>query len=79
MVLLVSAPIRVLIGDDNGPPSDEYTEDVLSAHESELDRMRGFYSDNADLFKLVEKRQSLWGQKLEFEVSERWQLASLTH
>ena len=48
---------------------DEYTEDVLSAHESELDRMRGFYSDNADLFKLVEKRQSLWRQKLEFDVS----------
>ena len=35
---------------------DDISDDVLSAHESELDRIRGFYSDNADLFKLVEKR-----------------------
>lgn len=48
---------------------DECSDDVLSAHESELDRMRGFYSDNVDLFKLVEKRQTMWKRKLEFDVS----------
>ena len=48
---------------------DEFTDDYLSAHESELDRMRGFYADNVEVFKLVEKRETLWKQKLEMEVS----------
>ncbi len=47
---------------------DDYTDDLLSAHESELDRMRGFYSDNNDTFKLVEKRENLWNKLQEFEV-----------
>ena len=48
---------------------DEFTDDSLSAHESELDRMRGFYADNVEVFKLVEKRETMWKQKLEMEVS----------
>lgn len=47
--------------------SDEFTDDSLSAHESELDRMRGFYADNVEVFKLVEKRETMWKQKLEME------------
>ena len=49
--------------------SDDYTDDMLSAHESELDRMRGFYQDNQDIFKLMEKRENLWKKFLELEVS----------
>lgn len=49
--------------------SDDYTDDMLSAHESELDRMKGFYKDNQDVFKLVEKREHLWKRFLELEVS----------
>ena len=49
--------------------NDDYTDDLLSAHESELDRMRGFYKDNEDVFKLVEKRENLWKKFLELEVS----------
>lgn len=48
---------------------DDFTEDNLSAHESELDKMRGFYADNNEIFKLVEKRESLWDQKIEMDVS----------
>ena len=50
-------------------PSDEFTDDSLSAHESELDKMRGFYADNNEIFKLIEKRESLWEQKIEMDVS----------
>ena len=47
---------------------DVFDDDALSAHESELDRMKGFYSDNEEIFKLIEKREKLWGKYLEFEV-----------
>ena len=42
---------------------------MLSAHESELDHMRGFYADNKDVFRLVEKRENLWNKMQEFEVT----------
>lgn len=48
-------------------PSEVYNDDALSAHESELDRMRGFYADNTAVFKLVAKREKLWKQWLNFE------------
>ena len=46
----------------------DFNDDLLSAHESELDRMRGFHSDNREVFKLVEKRESLWRRYEDFEV-----------
>lgn len=49
---------------EDGP----YDDDLLSAHESELDRMRGFYQDNLEVFKLVQKREDLFKQHLELEV-----------
>ena len=45
-----------------------FDDDLLSAHESELDRMRGFYQDNLDTFELVKKREDLYRQYLELEV-----------
>ena len=48
--------------------SEDFSEDLLSAHESELDRMRGFYKDNKDVFEMVEKRQKLWNQQMEMDV-----------
>lgn len=48
---------------------DDYTDDSLSAHESELDKMRGFFADNNEIFKLIEKRESLWQQKIDMDVS----------
>ena len=46
----------------------KFTEDILCAHESELDRMRGFYKDNSDVFEQVENRELLWDSYIEFEV-----------
>jgi len=43
-----------------GVSADDFSEDLLSVHESELDRIRGFYADNKEVFRLVEKRESLW-------------------
>ena len=48
--------------------SEDFSDDLLSAHESELDRMRGFYKDNKDVFEMVEKRQKLWNQQMEMDV-----------
>ena len=45
-----------------------FDDDLLSAHESELDRMRGFYQDNLDIFKLIKKREALFQQHCELEV-----------
>lgn len=45
-----------------------FNEDVLSAHESEVDRVRGFYQDNAEIFKLIQKREAMFHQYCELEV-----------
>lgn len=45
-----------------------FDDDLLSAHESELDRLRGFYHDNLDVFKLIKKREDLFKQYCELEV-----------
>ncbi len=49
-----------------------FDDDLLSAHESELDRMRGFYQDNLDIFKLIKKREGLFQQHCELEVYTVW-------
>lgn len=50
---------------------DDFSEDLLSAHESEVDRMRGFYQDNKEIFELLEKRDKLWQQQLELDVRNK--------
>jgi len=47
---------------------DDYSDDALGAHESELDRMKGFYEDHKDIFKLIDKREEMWSKMLQFEV-----------
>lgn len=49
---------------------DEFGEDLLSAHESELDRMRGIYQDNKDIFDLLQKRDKFWEQQIELDVRQ---------
>ena len=44
-----------------------FDDDLLSVHESELDRMRGFYQDNFQIFELVKHREELFKQYLEME------------
>jgi len=47
---------------------DDFSDDSLSAHESELDRMKGFYEDHKEIFKLIDKREEMWVKMLNFEV-----------
>jgi protein regulator of cytokinesis 1 len=47
--------------------TDVYDENTLGEHESELDRMKGFYRDHIDLLKLITKREDLWKKMLEAE------------
>ena len=48
--------------------SDDFSEELLSAHESELDRMKGFYQDNLEVFQMIRKRDKLWHQQLDLDV-----------
>ena len=48
--------------------SDDYSDDALSAHESELDKMKGFFEDHKDVFRLIDKREEMWLKMLQFEV-----------
>jgi len=51
--------------------SDVFTEDTLSEHEHQVTTVKNFYEENKEMFKLVEKRESLWTKKIEFEVWPR--------
>ena len=45
-----------------------FNEDLLSVHENEVGRMRGFYRDNAEIFKLIKKREDMFHKYCELEV-----------
>lgn len=49
---------------------DVFTEETLAEHEHQVATVKNFYEDNKEMFKIVEKRESLWKKKLEFEVRE---------
>lgn len=50
---------------------DDFSEDLLSAQESEVDRMKGFYQDNKDIFDLLEKRDKFRQQQVELDVRNK--------
>ena len=39
----------------------------MSAHESELDKWRGFYADHVEQFKLIAKREELFAKMVDFD------------
>ncbi|XP_031350000.1 protein regulator of cytokinesis 1-like isoform X2 [Photinus pyralis] len=47
--------------------SEVYSEDLLSIHDLELRKLHVYYSNNSDLFALLEKRSELWSRMLELE------------
>eukprot|EP00096_Caligus_rogercresseyi_P012875 TRINITY_DN5541_c0_g1_i1.p1 TRINITY_DN5541_c0_g1~~TRINITY_DN5541_c0_g1_i1.p1 ORF type:complete len:653 (-),score=217.11 TRINITY_DN5541_c0_g1_i1:313-2271(-) len=47
--------------------SHDYTEDVLSKHEVEIENIKSYFTANEALFQMVEQRQDLWAKKLELE------------
>lgn len=53
------------------PAFDEnYSEEALAIHEHQVEVMRNYYTENGEMFKLVEKRESMWKKYLEFERKE---------
>ena len=48
---------------------ENYTEELLSMHEHQVEVMKNYYEENKDIFKLVEKREALFRTMEEFEVS----------
>lgn len=47
--------------------SEEFSKENLVLHEQELLRLKGIYSRNQALYKLVSKRERLWEEKVLFE------------
>jgi len=47
----------------------EYTEELLEQHQTELRKLREFYSANKNIFGKVEEHNTLWKQFLSMEVS----------
>lgn len=47
---------------------DVFTEETLSEHEHQVATVNNFYEENKEMFKLVEKRETLWNKKIDFEV-----------
>ncbi|KAK2580422.1 hypothetical protein KPH14_006172 [Odynerus spinipes] len=44
-----------------------YTEDLLTLHKLEVDKVRKFYDTNRSIFELIEERENLWSQMNELE------------
>lgn len=53
------------------PAFDEnYTEGALDLHEHQVKVMRNYYKENSEIYKLVEKRETMWKKLLELERKE---------
>lgn len=47
---------------------DNHTEELLAIHEHQVEVMKNYYEENKAIFKLVEKRETLFRTMEEFEV-----------
>ena len=47
---------------------DNHTEELLAIHEHQVEVMKNYYEENKVIFKLVEKRETLFRTMEEFEV-----------
>ena len=48
---------------------ENYTEELLSIHEHQVEVMKNYYEENKNIFKLVERREALFKTMEEFEVT----------
>lgn len=48
--------------------SENFTEELLALHEHQVEVMKNYYDGNKDIFKLVERRETLFKTMEEFEV-----------
>ena len=49
--------------------AEDFTEELLEQHDTEVQRMKQLYDDNQNMFEKVARRQKLWVEFLEFEVN----------
>ena len=49
--------------------AENYTEELLTTHEHQVEAVRNYYEENKALYKLVEKRENMFKKMEEFEVS----------
>ncbi len=47
---------------------DNFTEELLEKHDSEVQTVRQYYEDHQEILEKVSRRQQLWLEFLEFEV-----------
>ena len=47
---------------------DDFTEEALEAHETELQKVKDYFELNKEMFERVAKRQKLWNEFIAFEV-----------
>ena len=48
---------------------DNFTEELLAIHEHQVERMKNYYEKHKHMFKMVEKRDSMFNRMKEFEVN----------
>ena len=55
-----------------------FTDEALSLHEHQVQVMGNYFKENEHIFVKVEKRESVWKKKIEFEVSGfSWKLMQM--
>lgn len=53
-------------------PVETMTEDLLILHEAEIESLKDYYRQNREMLEKVAKRQQLWEELLDLEVSDVW-------
>ena len=48
-------------------PTENYTEELLATHEHQVEVMKGYYEDNKEMFRLIERRNMTWDKLKELE------------
>ena len=49
----------------------DMTEELLELHEAEIARLKSYYDENEEMFRMVTKRQELWNKMLELEETKK--------
>ena len=48
--------------------TDVFDDEALALHEHQVQVMNNYYNENKKIFKLIEKREASWQNKMDFEV-----------
>ena len=48
--------------------ADVYDDEALALHEHQVQIMNNYFHENKKIYKLIEKREASWQNKMDFEV-----------